>query len=119
MPIIRVGESGRPPRFWTQCRHQESCGERLIQLTKMNLFGESILHIHYLTFLVHNGSLWTRIKNGGKHVYTMRAFTIRLDDRLTEELDKLKADIGVKNDAEAVRVIIREEYRRRFGLQSE
>lgn len=44
----------------------------------------------------------------------MKVFTIRLDDPLAEELEKIKADIGVKNDAEAIRVIIREEYRRRF-----
>jgi metal-responsive CopG/Arc/MetJ family transcriptional regulator len=44
----------------------------------------------------------------------MKQFTVRLDDTIEKEFNAIKDDIGLKTDAELVRVLIRDEYRRRF-----
>lgn len=37
----------------------------------------------------------------------MKQFTIRLDDALQQQFDRLKEHLGLKNDAEVVRLLIK------------
>jgi metal-responsive CopG/Arc/MetJ family transcriptional regulator len=52
-------------------------------------------------------------------VLSMRQFTVRLDEKLDTQFGKIKEDLGLKNDNEVVRSLIREEYKRRFPKQFE
>lgn len=49
----------------------------------------------------------------------MKTFTIRLDDKREKEFEEIKNDMGVKSDNEVIRMLIRDEYKRRLGNKKE